>query len=69
MLNITKIRENKQKFIDLLKIKNFEGSDLIACALTKDDERKLIKMYRKYKKELKSDLNLRYTLIANQNIK
>ncbi len=40
MLNITKIRENKQKFIDLLKIKNFEGSDLIACALTKDDERK-----------------------------
>jgi len=40
MLHINKIRENKEKFIALLKIKNIDAADLITSAITKDDERK-----------------------------
>ena len=41
MLHINKIRENREKFIDLLKIKNIDATDLITCAIIKDDERKI----------------------------
>tara|TARA_B100001758_G_scaffold247957_1_gene269127 strand:+ start:451 stop:1719 length:1269 start_codon:yes stop_codon:yes gene_type:complete len=40
MLHITKIRENKQAFIKLLKIKNIDADDLILSVISKDDERK-----------------------------
>ena len=40
MLHINKIRENKENYIELLKIKNIDASDLIANAIAKDDERK-----------------------------
>ena len=40
MLHINKIRENKENFIALLKIKNIDAADLITNAITKDDERK-----------------------------
>ena len=34
------IRENKEKVIALLKIKNIDAADLIAHAITKDNQRK-----------------------------
>ena len=41
MLHITNIRENRENFIALLKIKNIDATALITCAITKDDERKI----------------------------
>jgi seryl-tRNA synthetase len=40
MLHINKIRENKESFITLLKVKNIDATDLITNAIAKDDERK-----------------------------
>ena len=40
MLHINKIRENKDSFIKLLKIKNFDATELLGLVIQKDDERK-----------------------------
>ena len=40
MLHINKLRENKDSYIALLKIKNIDATDLITNAIAKDDERK-----------------------------
>ena len=40
MLHINKIRDNKEIFITLLKVKNIDATDLITNAIAKDDERK-----------------------------
>jgi len=40
MLHINKIRENKDSYIKLLKIKNFDASELLGLVIQKDDERK-----------------------------
>ena len=40
MLHINKIRENKDSYIKLLKIKNFDASELFDLVIQKDDERK-----------------------------
>jgi seryl-tRNA synthetase len=40
MLHINKIRENKESYIALLKVKNMDATDLIIHAIAKDDERK-----------------------------
>jgi len=40
MLHINKIRENKDSYIKLLKIKNFDASELLDLVILKDDERK-----------------------------
>jgi len=40
MLHINKIRENKESFITLLKVKNIDATDLVTNAIAKDDERK-----------------------------
>ncbi len=40
MLHIKKIRENKESYIALLKVKNMDATDLIIHAIAKDDERK-----------------------------
>ena len=40
MLHINKIRENKDNYIKLLKIKNFDASELLNLVIKKDDERK-----------------------------
>ena len=40
MLHINKIRENKDSYIKLLKIKNFDASELFDLVINKDDERK-----------------------------
>ena len=40
MLHINKIRENKESYIALLKVKNMVATDLIINAIAKDDERK-----------------------------
>jgi seryl-tRNA synthetase len=40
MLHIKKIRENKDNYIKLLKIKNFDASELFDVIIKKDDERK-----------------------------
>jgi len=40
MLHINKIRENKDSYIKLLKIKNFDASELLDLVIQKDDERK-----------------------------
>ena len=40
MLHINNIRDNKENFITLLKIKNFDAINLITNVITKDDERK-----------------------------
>jgi seryl-tRNA synthetase len=40
MLHINKIRENKDNYIKLLKIKNFDASELLDLVIKKDDERK-----------------------------
>jgi seryl-tRNA synthetase len=40
MLHINKIRENKDSYIKLLKIRNFDASELLGLVIQKDDERK-----------------------------
>ena len=40
MLHINKIRDNKESFIALLKVKNIDATDLMTNAIAKDDERK-----------------------------
>ena len=40
MLHINKIRENKENYIALLKIKNMDASDLFNTVIAKDDARK-----------------------------
>ena len=40
MLHINKIRENKENYITLLKVKNIDATDLFDSVITKDDERK-----------------------------
>ena len=40
MLHINNIRDNKDSFINLLKVKNFDAVNLIANVIAKDDERK-----------------------------
>jgi len=40
MLHINKIRENKDRYIALLKVKNIDATDLMVNAIAKDDERK-----------------------------
>ena len=40
MLHINNIRENKDSYIKLLKIKNFDASELFDLVIQKDDERK-----------------------------
>jgi seryl-tRNA synthetase len=40
MLHINKIRENKESYITLLKLKNLDANDLFDSVITKDDERK-----------------------------
>ena len=40
MLHINKIRENKDSYIKLLKIKNFDATELLGLVIQKDDERK-----------------------------
>ena len=40
MLHINKIRENKENYIALLKIKNMDANDLFNTVITKDDSRK-----------------------------
>jgi len=41
MLHINKLRENRDSYIELLKIKNFDASTLIDAVISKDDERKV----------------------------
>ena len=41
MLHINKLRENRDSYIELLKIKNFDSSTLIDAVISKDDERKV----------------------------
>ena len=41
MLNISNLREQKNKFVELLKIKNFDALDLIDLVIKKDNSRKL----------------------------
>ena len=41
MLHINKIRDNRDSYIELLKIKNFDSSTLIDAVISKDDERKV----------------------------
>ena len=41
MLNISNLREQKNKIVQLLKIKNFDALDLIDLVIKKDDSRKL----------------------------
>ena len=40
MLNINDIRQNKSEFINRLKVKNFDASDLFDSVLSLDDKRK-----------------------------
>ncbi len=40
MLHINKIRENKDSYIKLLEIKNFDASELLDLVIKRDDERK-----------------------------
>jgi len=40
MLHINKIRENKENYITLLKVKNIDATDLFDAVIAKDDERK-----------------------------
>ena len=40
MLHINKIRDNRDSYIEQLKIKNFDSSTLIDAVISKDDERK-----------------------------
>ena len=41
MLHINKIRENKDSYIALLKVKNMDASDLLDSVIVLDDHRKL----------------------------
>jgi seryl-tRNA synthetase len=41
MLNISNLREQKKEIVELLKIKNFNASDLIDSVIEKDNSRKL----------------------------
>ena len=41
MLQVNKIRENRQLYIDLLKIKNIDATDFFTSLISLDDERKL----------------------------
>ena len=41
MLHINKIRDNRDSYIEQLKIKNFDSSTLIDAVISKDDERKV----------------------------
>ena len=41
MLHISYIRENKDKIIERLKIKNFNAQDLFTAVIEKDNQRKL----------------------------
>jgi len=41
MLHINKIRDNRDRYIEQLKIKNFDSSTLIDAVISKDDERKV----------------------------
>ena len=41
MLHINKIRENKENYIALLKIKNMDATDLFNTVIAKDDARKV----------------------------
>ena len=41
MLHINKIRDNRDSYIEQLKIKNFNSSTLIDAVISKDDERKV----------------------------
>ena len=41
MLHINKIRDNRDSYIELLKIKNFDAFTLIDAVIFKDDERKV----------------------------
>ena len=41
MLHINKIRDNRDRYIEQLKIKNFDASTLIDAVISKDDERKV----------------------------
>ena len=41
MLHINKIRDNRDSYIEQLKIKNFDASTLIDAVISKDDERKV----------------------------
>ena len=41
MLHINNIRENKDSYITLLKVKNIDATGLINNVITKDDERKV----------------------------
>ena len=40
MLHINKIRENKDSYITLLKLKNMDATELFIAVIAKDDERK-----------------------------
>ena len=40
MLQVNKIRENKENYITLLKLKNMDAANLFDAVITKDDERK-----------------------------
>jgi seryl-tRNA synthetase len=40
MLHINKIRENKESYITLLKLKNMDATELFIAVIAKDDERK-----------------------------
>ena len=42
MLHLNDIRNNKEKYIELLKIRGFDFSDIILSVVEKDDERKEI---------------------------
>ena len=41
MLHINKLRDNRDSYIEQLKIKNFDSSTLIDAVISKDDERKV----------------------------
>ena len=58
MLHLNDIRNNKEKYIELLKIRGFDFSDIILSVVKKDDERK----------ELQKELD-QILALANQILK
>ena len=42
MLNVNDIRDNKEEYIRLLKIKNFDASSVFEILIRKDNDRKLL---------------------------
>ena len=40
MLHINKIRDNKEAYITLLKVKNMDATELFNAVISLDDERK-----------------------------